>query len=84
MTEKSQKKRRQVQVTRADSACGYVGHMTVDELKKVTVGDDFDASCPVCGQVHLTREEVEEIEKQKVTDSQEYKDTTREAEAEAE
>lgn len=80
MAEK-RKKRRQVQVSSASSACGHVGHMTVDELRKVMIGDDFDASCPVCGQVHLTREEVEEIEKQKITDTQEYHDTTREAEA---
>jgi Zn-finger nucleic acid-binding protein len=81
MTETGQKKRHQIHVTRTDSACGYVGHMTVDELKEVTVGSDFDASCPTCGQIHLTRDEIEEIESQKVTDSQEYKNTTKEAEA---
>ena len=81
MTDTSQKKRHQIRVTRTDSACGYVGHMTVDELRKVTVGNNFDGACPTCGQIHLTREEIEEIEGEKVTDSKEYKDTTKEAEA---
>lgn len=69
-------------MTTPDTACGYVGHMTVDELKKIAVGTEFDASCPVCGQVHLTREEIEEIEKQKVTESTEYLQKSKEAKAE--
>jgi hypothetical protein len=81
MADAPQKKRHQIRVTRTDSACGYVGHMTVEELKRVTVGDNFDASCPSCGRIHLTREEIEEIEGRKITDSKEYKETTKEAEA---
>jgi hypothetical protein len=41
MPEKTREERRRVQVSRADSACGYVGYMTVGELKKVTIGDNF-------------------------------------------
>lgn len=82
MVDTPRKKRFQIRVTRADSACGYIGHMTVDELKQVTFGDNFDGSCPACGRIHLTREEIEEIENQKITDSPEYKETSREAEAE--
>ena len=82
MSEETKKKRHIVHVTTPEAACGYVGHMTVDELKKVAVGAEFDASCPVCGQIHLTREEIEELESRKITESTEYINKAKEAEAE--
>lgn len=78
--QKEKKKRRIVRVTAPDAACGYVGHMTVDELEKVAAGSEFEINCPACGQIHLDREEVEEIESEKFTDTEEYKETVRRAE----
>jgi Zn-finger nucleic acid-binding protein len=47
--------------------------MTVDELKARAVGEEFDGTCPACGKFHLTRAEIETIEREKVTDSEGYK-----------
>lgn len=82
--EKEKKKRRVVRVTTPDTACGYVGHMTVDELEAVAAGSDFEVNCPICGQIHLSREEIEEIENEKFTDTEEYKETVRQAEGTSE
>ncbi len=60
-------------------ACGYVGHMTAEELKARAVGDEVNLSCPVCGLIHLSREEAEDMEQKKVTESARYKKLLREA-----
>lgn len=70
---------KRIKVTRPDTACGYVGHMTAHELKEITTGSNFSASCPVCGMVHLNREEIEEIEKNKINESAEYRHIMNEA-----
>ena len=75
------KKRRQVRAENPGGACGYVGHMTVDELKSRAVGEQVDGTCPLCGQVHLTRDEIEELERQKVTASERFEEVKGEAEA---
>ncbi|OQX19860.1 MAG: hypothetical protein BWK76_03390 [Desulfobulbaceae bacterium A2] len=81
MSEQQSKKRHVVHVSTPDTACGYVGHMTVDELKEVAAGADFEVNCPVCGAIHLSREEIEAIEKEKFTDTEAYKATVRQAQA---
>ena len=82
--DKTERKRHVVRVTSPDTACGYVGHMTVDQLKEVAVGDDFEANCPVCGMIHLTAAEIAEVEARKTTETPEYRDTASQARAEAE
>ncbi len=77
----SKRKRRQVRAESPGTACGYVGHMTVDELKERAVGDKFDAACPICGLVHLSRDEIVELERQKVTGSDRFAAVKEEAEA---
>jgi hypothetical protein len=76
--------RTQVRAENPSGACGKLEHMTIDELKARAVGDEFDGSCPACGQFHLTREEIERLESSKVSDGQRYKEMRKEAEAEAE
>ena len=56
--------------------------MTIDELKECAVGDEFDATCPSCGMFHLNREEIDRINSEKVTESQQYADMKKEAEEE--
>lgn len=77
----SNSKRPQVRAENPSGACGKLDHMTVDELKARAVGDEFDGTCPACGQFHLTREEIEKIEREKVIDSESYKAMKSEAEA---
>ena len=81
MTSKKQKSRFKVRAENPDCACGAVGHMTVDELKNQLKGSEINLACPACGQVHLTQSEIEELEKEKITQSKRYKEIRSEAEA---
>jgi len=72
-------RRTQVRAENPSAACGKVDHMTIDELKARAVGDDFDATCPACGKFHLSREEIDRIEKVKVVESEAYKNMYQEA-----
>ncbi|KJR97782.1 MAG: hypothetical protein VR65_22385 [Desulfobulbaceae bacterium BRH_c16a] len=74
-------RRSQVRAENPSGACGKLDHMTVDELKARAVGDEFDGTCPACGKFHLTRAEIEKIEREKVTDTTSYKEMKNEAEA---
>ncbi len=80
MTEEKKRERRKVRAESPSTACGYIGHMTVDELRERATGDEFDARCPVCRQIHLTREEIEELEKRKLTESEKFQEIKSEAE----
>ncbi len=60
-------------------SCGYVGHMTAEELKARAVGDEVNLSCPVCGLIHLNREEAEDMEQKKVTETARYQQLLKEA-----
>lgn len=81
MSESTKKKRRQVRVENPGAACGYVGHFTADELKDRAVGDAVDGTCPTCGMVHLSLDEIDELERQKVIGSSRFNDIKDEAEA---
>ncbi|KGO34738.1 MAG: hypothetical protein WBN83_09550 [Desulfoprunum sp.] len=71
MTEQTEK-RYQVRAENPSGVCGYIGHMTIDELKARAVGDEFDATCPACGKFHLTKEEIDRLNSEKITDSKSY------------
>lgn len=73
-------KRTQVRAENPSGACGYVDHMTIDQLKARAVGDEFDATCPACGMFHLTTEEIDKLNSEKVTDSKSYQDMKEQAE----
>ena len=70
-----------MRVENPSGACGYIGHMTVDELKSRAVGDNIDGACPICGLVHLSRDEIIELERRNVRGSERFDAITREAEA---
>lgn len=73
--------RAQVRAENPSGACGKLDHMTVDELKARAVGDEFDGTCPACGKFHLTRAEIEKLEREKIVDTASYKEMKSEAEA---
>ncbi len=81
MSENEKKKRRQVRAENPSGACGYVGHLTADELKARAVGDEVDGTCPFCGLVHLSMDEIAELERQKVIQSERFDTIRDEAEA---
>jgi len=82
-TNSQEHQRKIVRVEAPNCACGFVGHMTADELKQRAAHEDMDLSCPVCGLIHLSREEIEDLEKQKVVNSKRYREILRQAEAES-
>ena len=59
--------------------CGYVGHMTAEELKARAAADEVDLSCPVCGLIHLSREEAQDKENERIRESGRYRQMVREA-----
>jgi len=63
---KTHRKRIKVRVENPAAACGYVDHMTVDELRKQITGDDITLACPACGLVHLSRLEIEDLKAKKI------------------
>ncbi|MCE5244530.1 MAG: hypothetical protein ABFD98_04860 [Syntrophobacteraceae bacterium] len=69
-----------VRAERVDTKCGLIGHMTVDEIKERTIGDRVNVTCPECGEIHLTMEEVEEAEARKISSSAKFTRIMAEAE----
>ena len=67
---KKTSQRKKVRAENPTGACGYMDHMTIDELRERAVGEEFDATCPSCGMFHLTREEIDQLNKEKFTESQ--------------
>ncbi len=69
---KDSERKTKVRAERVDTKCGYIGHMTVDEIKERSIGEFVDLACPECGEYHLTLEEKEEAEARKISRTQRY------------
>jgi Zn-finger nucleic acid-binding protein len=70
-----------VRVECPQCAGGYVGHMTADELRERSVQETCDLSCPACGLIHLSREEVDLANQQKIVETERYRQLRMQAEA---
>lgn len=68
-----------VRARRVDTKCGLFGHMTVDEIRERTIGDQLNVTCPECGEIHLTEEEAEAASLRRVRDSARFKRLLEEA-----
>jgi hypothetical protein len=79
MKENGKQTRTLIRAERLDTASGSIGHMTVDEIKARSIGNSINASCPECGRIHLTREEVEQAEMERITGGSAYANILREA-----
>jgi hypothetical protein len=77
---KQEQEKKKVRVERVDTKCGAISHMTVDEIKDRTIGENINVTCPGCGAIHLTREDAEEAEKKRITDTPKYKKIEAQAE----
>ncbi len=69
---KSHPRRTRVRAENPSGVCGKIEHMTIDELKEIAVADSFDGRCPACGMFHLTREDIERLEGEKISESDYY------------
>ena len=72
MAEKRKTRRPKVRAENPRGVCGKIEHMTIDELKEIAVGDSFDGLCPACGMFHLTRKDIEMLEREKISESEYY------------
>lgn len=79
-SEKMKFVRRKVRAENPTGACGYIDHMTIDELRERAVGEEFDATCPSCGMFHLTRNEIDMLNSEKFTESEDFAKLRDEAE----
>ncbi len=61
-------------------ACGNIDHMTIDELKALAVGENFDGRCPSCGMFHLTRSDIELLESEKISETSQFTEMKKKAE----
>lgn len=73
--------RRQVRADCPQCAGGSIGHMTADELLDRSTTTTCDLSCPVCGRIHLGREEIDQLNRQRIVNSVQYRQIRRQAEA---
>jgi hypothetical protein len=78
MTAKGEKSK--VRAARVDTKCGSIGHMTVDEIKARTIGEDVNVSCPECGEIHLTPEDAAAAQAKKVSTTAKYQKIKKDAE----
>ncbi len=62
-----------VRARRVDTKCGFLGHMTVDEIRERILGDQVNVTCPECGEIHLTVEDAEAAAARRVRDSARFK-----------
>ncbi len=69
---KKSEKKFKVRAERVDTKCGYIGHMTVDEIKERSIGEFINVACPECGEIHLTVEEKEAAELKRVTETSKF------------
>lgn len=74
------RKRIKVRAECPQCAGGYVGHMTVDELLERTVNVGCSLACPLCGHMHLNREEIDQLEQKKIVDTDRYRQIQMQAE----
>ena len=58
-----------VRAERMDTKCGYIGHMTVDQIKERSFGENVNVACPECGKIHFTIDEIEEAEARKLSET---------------
>lgn len=61
-------------------ADGIIGHMTVDELLERTLNEGSSLACPLCGRIHLSREEIDQLEQEKIVYTDRYRQIRMQAE----
>ena len=72
MTQDKKANRPKVRAERIDTGCGYIGHMTVDQIKERSFGSDINVACPEYGKIHLTVEDTEKAETRRISKTQRF------------
>jgi hypothetical protein len=77
---KREMKKKGVTAEAADTVCGQIPHMTVDQLAARLQIESRELRCPSCGRVHLTEEDVKKAEAVLLSESERFKEITTQAE----
>jgi hypothetical protein len=72
MTQDKKANRPKVRAERMDTRCGYIGHMTVDQIKERSFGNNINVACPECGKIHLTVEDVDKAESHRISKTERF------------
>lgn len=80
MSRKRDFKKNGVRAETADTLCGQVPHMTVDELAARLCCESRELCCPACGRIHLTEEDVRKADARLFSETERYKEIATDAE----
>ncbi len=75
-------KKKGVTVEAADTMCGPIPHMTVDQLAARLHIESRELRCPACGRIHLTEEDVKKAEAVLLSESERFRELKTQAEGE--
>ncbi len=64
----------------ADTVCGEIPHMTVDQLAARLSIQSRELRCPACGRIHLTDEDVRNAEARRFSETERFQKIKTEAE----
>jgi len=64
----------------ANTVCGEIPHMTVDQLAARLAIESRELRCPACGRIHLTDEDVKNAESLRFTETERYQEIKTQAE----
>ncbi len=73
-----------IKVEAADTVCGQVPHMTVDQLAARLCIESRELCCPACGRIHLTEEDVKKAEARRFSETERYQEIVTDAEGKPE
>ncbi len=77
---KERKKKQGIKAEAADTLCGEIPHMTVDQLAARLDIASRELRCPACGRIHLTEEDVKKAEAKLFSDTKRFKQIKTQAE----
>lgn len=74
------KERKAIRAERADTVCGEIPHMTVDQVAARLSLEGKELRCPACGRVHLTEDDLKKAKARRFSDTQRFQEIKRQAE----
>jgi hypothetical protein len=73
-------KKNGIKAEAADTLCGEIPHMTVDQLAARLDIASRELRCPACGRIHLSEEDVKEAEAVLFSETERFKEIKTQAE----
>lgn len=80
MDREKESKKKGIKAEAADTVCGKIPHMTVDQLAARLSIESRELRCPACGRIHLTDDDVKRAEDVLLSDTERFREIKTEAE----